>query len=128
LPAIIFNGRVFSGTGNGKKFIDLPWVKRQIEEKIGFSPYSGTLNIYLTKEAIKKKILLENVKEIEITPELGYYPGKLFRAYIIYLECAVVIPKVPTYPSNVLEVIAPVYLRRELKLVDDSLVTVTVNF
>ena len=128
MPAIIFNGEVFSGTGNGKKFIDLPWVKQQIEDKLGFSPYSGTLNIRLTKEGLKKKILLENVEEIEIKPELGFCPGKLFRAYITYLECAIVIPKVPAYPSDVLEVIAPVYLRKELKLVDDSLVTVTVNF
>jgi len=127
LPKIVFKGTVFSGTGNGKKFICLPRVKQQIEEKLGFTPYSGTLNIHLTKEGVEKKILLENAKGIEVEPQVGYFPGVLFKACIGTLECAVVIPKVPNYPSDVLEVIAPVCLREHLKLVDGSLVTVVVN-
>lgn len=127
MPKIVFKGTVFSGTGNGKKFVDLPWVKQQIEESLGFSPYSGTLNIHLTKESVEKKILLENAKGIGIEPQVGYYPGVLFKACMDALECAVVIPKVPNYPSNVLEIIAPVCLRRHIKLVDGSLVTVSVN-
>jgi riboflavin kinase len=127
LPKIVFKGTVFSGTGNGKKFVDLPWVKRQIEEKLGFSPYSGTLNIHLTKEGVEKKALLENSKGIGIEPQVGYCPGILFKACMDALECAVVIPKVPNYPSDVLEVIAPVCLRRQLKLVDGSLVAVSVT-
>ena len=127
MPKIVFKGTVFSGTGNGKKFICLPRVKQQIEEKLGFTPYSGTLNIHLTKEGVEKKILLENAKGIEVEPQVGYFPGVLFKACIGTLECAVVIPKVPNYPSDVLEVIAPVCLREHLKLVDGSLVTVVVN-
>jgi len=127
LPTIVFIGTVFSGTGNGKKFIDLPWVKQQIEEKLGFSPYSGTLNIHLTKEGAKKISLLETTKGILVEPKVGYFPGVLFKAHIDFLESAVVIPKLPSYPKDVLEIIAPVYLREQLKLVDGSLVTVTVN-
>jgi riboflavin kinase len=123
----VFKGTVFSGTGNGKKFLDLPWVKQQIEEKLGFTPYAGTLNIRLTEDSAQKKSLLEKAQGIEIEPQVGYCPGVLFRACIGALDCAVVIPKVPNYPSDVLEVIAPVYLRGELKLVDGCLVTVTVN-
>ena len=127
MPKIVFEGTVFSGTGKGKKFLELPWVKRQIEEKLGFIPYAGTLNIRLTEESEQKKSLLEKAQGIEIDPQVGYCPGVLFRACIGALDCAVVIPKVPNYPSDVLEVIAPVYLRGELKLVDGCLVTVTVN-
>ena len=127
MPKIVFKGTVFSGTGNGKKFVNLPWVKQQIEEKLGFMPYSGTLNIHLTKESTKKKFLFENATEIEVEPQMGYYPGLLLKACIDSLECAVVVPKVPNYPCDVLEVIAPVCLRERLKLVDGSLVTVSVN-
>ena len=127
MPQIVFEGTVFSGTGKGKKFLDLPWVKRQIEEKLGFTPYAGTLNIRLTEDGAQKKSLLEKAQGIEIEPQVGYCPGVLFRACIGALDCAVVIPKVPNYSSDVLEVIAPVYLRGELKLVDGCLVTVTVN-
>ena len=127
LPTIFFKGEVCSGTGNGKKFIALPWVKQQIEQKIGFSPYSGTLNIHLSKDDIEKKRILENSEELRIKPQRGYCSGMLFRAFIDSLQCAVVVPKVPNYPSHVLEVIAPICLRKELKLVDGSVVTVSIN-
>jgi CTP-dependent riboflavin kinase len=120
-------GTVFSGSGSGKKFVCLPWVKRQIEEGFNFSPYLGTLNLYLNKENTKKKILLESAAGIMIEPQSGYCPGVLFKACIGSLECAVVVPKVPNYPSDVLEIISPVYLREQLKLTDGSFVTVSVS-
>jgi riboflavin kinase len=128
LPKIFFKGTVFSGKGEGKKFVDLPWVRRQIEEKLGFSPYSGTLNLHLNQESVKGKISLENVKGKMIEPQAGYCPGLMFKACIGALDCAVVVPKVPNYPSDVLEVIAPVCLREKFGLMDGSLVTVCVNF
>ncbi len=128
MPKIFFKGTVFSGKGEGKKFVDLPWVRRQIEEKLGFSPYSGTLNLHLNQESVKGKISLENVKGKMIEPQAGYCPGLMFKACIGALDCAVVVPKVPNYPSDVLEVIAPVCLREKFGLMDGSLVTVCVNF
>lgn len=127
MPKIFFKGTVFSGKGEGKKFVDLPWVRRQIEEKLGFSPYSGTLNLHLNQESVKGKISLENVKGKMIEPQAGYCPGLMFKACIGALDCAVVVPKVPNYPSDVLEVIAPVCLREKFGLMDGSLVTVCVN-
>jgi riboflavin kinase len=120
-------GTVFSGSGSGKKFVCLPWVKRQIKEDFNFSPYLGTLNLHLNKENTKKKILLEKGTGIMIEPQSGYCPGVLFKACIGSLECAVVVPKVPNYPSDVLEIISPVYLREQLKLTDGSFVTVSVS-
>ena len=127
MPKIVLNGTVFSGKGEGKKFIGLPWVKRQIEGKLGFSPYSGTLNLRLTKESLEKRIKLENTSGISVEPQAGYCPGIMFRACIGVLDCAVVVPQIPNYPSDVLEVIASVCLREQLKLVDGSSVTVSVN-
>ena len=122
---IVLKGTVFSGTGEGRKFIDLSWVKQQIQEKLGFTPYSGTLNIRLTKESVKQKKLLENAKQLEVYPAKGYCTGKLIKAQIDSLQCAIIIPQVPNYPSDVLEVIAPWYLRERLKIIDGSEVTVT---
>jgi riboflavin kinase len=127
LAKIVFKGTVFSGKGEGKKFIGLLWVKRQIEAKLGFSPYSGTLNIRLTKESLEKIIKLENTSGIRVEPQAGYCPGILYTACIEGLYCAVVVPQIPNYPSDVLEVIASVCLREQLKLVDGSSVTVSIN-
>ena len=122
---IVLKGTVFSGNGEGQKFIDLPWVKRQIQEKLGFTPYPGTLNIRLTKESEKKKKLLENAKQLEVYPAKGYCTGKLIKAHIDSLECAIIIPQIPNYPSDTVEVIAFWYLRERLKITDGSEVTVT---
>jgi riboflavin kinase len=127
LREIVLKGTVFSGTGEGRKFIDLSWVKQQIQEKLGFTPYSGTLNIRLTKESVKQKKLLENAKQLEVYPAKGYCTGKLIKAHIDSLECAIIIPQIPNYPSDVLEVIAPWYLRERLNVADGSEVAVTVN-
>ena len=127
MPKIVLVGTVFSGSGNGKKFVCLSWVKRQIEENLGFSPYPGTLNLHLNKANTKKKILLEKAKEIMIEPPIGYCPGAIFKARVGSLECAVVAPKVPNYPSDVLEIISPIYLREHLNLADGSLVTLSVS-
>jgi len=128
LPKIALKGKVFSGTGKGKCFIDLPWVRRQIEDGLGFSPYSGTLNLLLTGKNIENKSVLENAKGIIVVPQVGYYPGMLFKADIESLECAVVVPLVPNYKKNLLEVIAPIYLRGNLRLKDGDDVEVMVNF
>jgi riboflavin kinase len=127
LPKIVFKGTVFSGNGEGRKFIELPWVKQQIQEKLGFTPYPGTLNIRLAEDSVEQKKMLEKAKRLEVIPEKGYCIGLLIKAKIGSLECAIVIPQVPNYPSDVLEVIAPVYLRERLKIADGSEVTVTVN-
>ena len=127
MPPIVFVGKVFSGKGEGKKFIGLPWVKSQIKEKLCFSPYAGTLNIRLNLESTGKKILLGNEGAIWIEPQTGYCPGVMFKAQIADLGVAVVVPKIPNYPSDVLEVIAPVCLREQLKLVDGYEVAVSVS-
>ncbi len=87
MPTIVFVGTVFSGKGEGKKFISLPWVKSQIKEKLGFSPYAGTLNIRLNSESARKKILLGNEGAIWIEPKKGYCPGVMFKAQIADLVC-----------------------------------------
>ena len=124
---IVFKGKVYSGRGEGKKFIDLPWVKRQIEKNLGSTPYSGTLNIRLSKESAKQKKLFEKAEQFEVCPEKGYCTGALIKVKVEDLECAVIVPQVPNYPDDVLEVIAPWYLRDRLKIEDGNEVTIIVD-
>jgi riboflavin kinase len=127
LDKIKLSGTVFCGGGDGKKFMELPWVKSQIEEKLGFTPYLGTLNVKLSEENVKHKKLLDKAHSIKVYPAEGYCSGTLIKASIDTLECAIVVPEVAGYPENLLEIIASVNLRERLKLEDGSEVTVTVN-
>jgi len=123
---IVLKGKVFSGNKRGKRFVNLPWVKKQINEKLGFNPYLGTLNLRLTNETGVHK--LRKAKGIKIKPEKGYYEGKCFKALVMEkVEGAVVLPDVPEYPPDLLEVLAPVNLRKTLGLKDGVEIEVTIR-
>jgi len=120
-------GKVFSGNGEGAEFIKLPWVSKQIAEKLGFIPYTGTLNIKLTAQSIIIKNSLMNARAIEISPIKGFCRGRCFRACFIQdLNCAIIIPEVENYPKDVIEVAAPVNLREKFKLKDSDMVEVKI--
>ena len=127
MKTLCIKGIIFSGKGEGARFIELPWVKRQIVEKLGFTPYRGTLNIELTKEEIENRALLEKAQTIVISPVKGFSRGKCFKANLMdKLECAIVIPEIPNYPENVIEVISPTNLREKLQLRDGDSVEVKI--
>jgi riboflavin kinase len=120
-------GTVSSGRGEGAKFINLPWARKQIQDQLGFSPYPGTLNIRLTEESSRTKRFLTKAAGLEITPASGYYAGKLFRASLMNLECAVIIPRVPGYSEEIVELVSSANLKEKLHLVDGSTCEVKVT-
>ena len=128
LKRIKLTGKIFSGAGDGEKFVSLPWVKRQIEEQLCFAPYPGTLNLILSEESTKSRKLLETVSSKEIYPVEGYSSGMLYKAQLGKLECAIVIPEIDNYPEDYLEIVAAENLREKLKLRDGNSITVTVDF
>lgn len=127
LKQLELEGTVFTGKSTGKRFVTLPWVISQVEQNLGFTPYPGTLNIRLAGENLDKRKMLDSKQGITIQPEQGFLPGTVFRATVAGLECAVVVPDIPGYPNDVLEVISPLYLRGKLGLSDGKEVTVMVT-
>jgi len=123
---ITVKGEVFTGLSEGKRFIKLPWVRRQIEGQLGFEPHPGTLNLSVSSD-IRMGNLLEKFKGRGILPEKGYFLGRLYKALIVgRVPGAVIRPEVPGYPENVIEIVAPICLREELHLRDGDLVEVKI--
>lgn len=126
MKKITLKGKVVSGQKTGGFFVNLPWARRQFEEKLGFTPHSGTLNLRLSQEK-KAKGLRESTGGIEVKSPKGFYGGRCFKAVVLSkVRGAVVVPDVPGYPSDVLEILAPINLREELGLKDGMELTVTV--
>lgn len=117
---------MFSGKGEGAMFITLPWVAKQIKEKLGFVPFPGTLNLKLTENSRKTREVLDRSSGIEILPAFGYRNGRFFRAKLKRLDCAIVVPDVLDYPKDLIEIISSENLRRLLQLTDGSKVEVQV--
>jgi len=120
-------GRVFTGQGEGRRYVELAWVKQQVKEKLGFDPYPGTLNLRLNEETAKRRVMLEKDAKLRLCYSEGYCTGLLFKASVDDVACGVVIPQVEDYPENVLEVVAPVNLKHKLRLRDGDLFTVMVH-
>ncbi len=127
LKKIQFAGTVFSGRGEGEKFTKLEWVQRQMAEKLGFTPYVGTLNLHLTEDSAKQKKKLTKKEASGIITSTGYCDGLLFKARINNIECGIVIPQVENYPDDELEIVADLNLRRQLGLRDGDRVNVTIS-
>jgi len=127
LKTLRLKGSVFSGTGEGSKYISLPWVKQQIREKLGFDPYVGTLNIKLTEDSVKHKKTILRKSSLEILPAAGFCRGKLFEArHASNAIVAVIVPEIPEYPEDVLEIISPENLRKKLQLRDGDTIEVEI--
>ncbi|RLE82800.1 MAG: riboflavin kinase [Thermoprotei archaeon] len=128
---IILKGRVFRGLGEGAFYVSIPEYRRQFVEKLGFDPYPGTLNIRLDPSSLPQRRLLDIVKCIEIKPfsnRLRSYGGaKVFHAIINdKVRGAIVIPERTHYGPDVIEIIAPVELRKILNLREGSWVVIKV--
>lgn len=127
MKSLCLKGEIFSGRGEGAKFMELAWVKKQMEEKLGFTLFPGTLNVKLTTNSVKMGKLLKKRAGVEILPASGYCRGRFFKAKLHGVECAVIVPEVVGYPENIVEVVAPVNLREKLCLLDGSPVEVEVT-
>jgi riboflavin kinase len=127
LQTIRFYGTAFSGQGRGKIFVEMPWVMRQLKEITGFTPYPGTLNIHLTPVSTSQRTQLTPEVGMLVKPEDNYLPGYLYKAKIGEVDCYAVLPDVPGYPKDVLEIIAADNLRSRLNLKDGDKVTVFVT-
>lgn len=116
------SGRVVSGVGQGRRFTGLEWVGHQI----GFVPYPGTLNLEVRGarwEALRRR--LSRAKGIPIVPAEGFCAAKCFRVLLNdTLDGVVVLPEVPNYPTDKLEIIAPLPVRERLGLKDGDRVRV----
>ena len=119
-------GRVVSGTGEAAGFTSLPWVREQMESGFHFKPFSGTLNLRLERAedlAIWKELRSQPGQLLE--PEKGYCAARCYPVSVEgQVSGAIVLPAVPSYPSNVVELLAPVNLREALGLVDGGAVTI----
>ena len=104
--------------------------KRQFEEKLGFTPYPGTLNLKIPKEQMFFRAKLDEMDGIKIegfkTKERTFGDVKAFRCRVDGIEGAIVIPQRTHYPKDVIEIIAPVKLRDVLGLKDGDWVEVEV--
>ena len=127
----ILSGAVVSGIGEGKYYMSLEPYKQQFRTHLGFEPYPGTLNIRLPSSALPVRKKIDNLGWIRIkgfsTDGRTFGDAKCLPCRIGSVPCGIVVPGRTHYPEDIIEVIAPVALRRKLGVEDTDTVTVEVG-
>jgi riboflavin kinase len=131
-PSVTLQGTIFTGLGEGAYYISLEPYRKQFIEKLGFDPYPGTLNLKLTTDYDVKAR-----SEIETYPAVGVDGFKnenrsfgQVKCYPVIIENRVKGALISAlrghYDASVIEIIAPVFLRRYLNLKDGHKVKIEV--
>ena len=121
-------GTVTSGMGEGRHYITLSGYMAQFQEKLGYEPYAGTLNLDLTEASVRDRARLSGAEPIVIDgwedDERTYGPAYCYPATLEnvdgtgYETAHVITPERTHHGEDQLEVIAPDRLRDELGLDD----------
>ena len=127
---ITIHGSVKDGMGEGGYYIGQKGYVDQFVDKLGFKPYSGTLNVCVDKEDVGKLEVIRGTAGIYIN---GFTDeGRSFGAVIAYkakiknIDCAVVVPERSHY-VDVIEIICQYHLRRTLSIGTGDRVDVRVS-
>ena len=109
---------ITSGLGEGAFFMSMQHYKDEIRKKLGFDAYPGTLNLKVDEKELRS---VNNIKPIRIE---GYKSGSkkfggasCFKAKIKNVNGAIITPDL-TKHKGIIEFIAPIHLKSNLKLKD----------
>jgi riboflavin kinase len=127
-------GKVVSGKGEARRYTREPWALDAFMTAAGIDPFPGTLNLAVPEGAERTAWLkVRTTRGILLpAPSAGFCDGRLFRAEVTAPlgRCekgAIVVPMVPGYPEDQLEIIAAVGLRDALEVRDGDEVAVKVE-
>jgi riboflavin kinase len=112
-------GVIADGLGEGGFYLSRPRYGKQIKEKFGFKPFPGTLNIKLDAEGVELRRRMLQLEPIIVDgfSENGRTFGDLFsyKAAVEDVECAVVVPTRTHHGKDIIEIVAPMNLRKTLR-------------
>jgi len=131
--SVILEGRVFTGLGEGAYYMSIPGYVKQMEEKLGFTPFPGTLNVsLLSRDSIENKLLIQKLAPIEIhgfrDERRSYGSVRAIEAVVNdSVKGALIFVERSQYDNSVIEIISDVNLREKLGIKDGSLVKVSIE-
>jgi len=128
---IELEGTIVSGLGEGQYYISIDGYAEQFKEKLGFTPYPGTLNVKIKEHCLNLRQRLGELPYIKIN---GFSDGKrTYGASDCYpisvggVSGYIIVPERTHYQQDLLEIIAPVKMRTKLNLKDGDEVSVLVG-
>jgi len=120
-------GIVQGGIGEGAYYVSQKEYQTQFNEKLGFKAYPGTLNLKISKEELAP--FLANKPSIKInsftTKERTFGSLTCCKIKIKSAQAAIVVPERTRHSEDIIEIIAPVNLREELRFKDNDKIKIS---
>jgi len=123
-PARIMRGKVSAGRGEGQFYISKDGYKIQFREILGFEPFPGTLNVKLDTLFLPPEQKAIRIKRFQ-DGDRTFGECRCYKIKLNGIDAAVVKPERSDYPADLIEVIAPINLRKALVIEDGDLVEVS---
>lgn len=125
-------GIIFSDLGQASRFMALEWVQELLMQRLGYHPFPATLNVR-PKGAVDAETwrrVQRDDRGMPLTEASASHCGaRLYRVEISgpdsekKITGAVLLPEVGDYPSNKIEIVAPVRLKDHFALADGDQLT-----
>lgn len=129
---LVFEGEVFTGLVQGAYYISQSGYRDQIQEKLGFDPFPGTLNLRLVGEYLEHRRVLEGWPAVVLEGFRG--EDRAFGGAQCYplmvngeVEGALIVAERSGYDRGVMEVVSPENLRERFGLEDGDRVKLVFN-
>jgi riboflavin kinase len=142
LEKIVIIGTVQSGMKEGAYYVSIKGYYDQFQEKLGFLPYKGTLNLELNNTNIE--LLREKLKNLKPVVIAGFKDDNSERTYGVVhcyncsisridnpeekIKAAILDIKRTHHKKNIIEILAEPYLRDYLNLKDGNKLIIELNF
>ena len=123
-------GVLATGVGEATGFTSLDWARRAFLDRLGIDVHPGTVNMILTTD--RDKDAWRSVKSwpgiVLPPPRPDWCNSRCYLARINdRIDAAIVLPEIPTYPENQIELIASVGVRVTLGLKDGDRLVIDVS-
>ena len=127
-------GIIFSDLGQATSFMALDWVQASLQQCLGFNPFPATLNVR-PKSVEDGRVWRRAQHELTALPlppvDGGFCSARIYRIEILdpanqasgKIEGAVLLPEVKDYPSDKIEIVAPMRLKDHLGVSDGDALT-----
>ena len=127
-------GVIFSDLGLAASFMSLGWVQRALRESLGFAPFPATLNVRPQggdDSAVWRRVRAGSPGLPLPIAETGFCSARLYPVVISRgigerderVDGAVIVPEVNDYPSEKIEIVAPVRLKEHWGVSDGDVLT-----
>jgi riboflavin kinase len=134
MASLELSGRLASGEGVARHYTREAWARDAFMKAAGIDPFPGTLNVLIPDGPDRQSWLEARVTEgiVLPAPTPEFCDGRLFHAIVTSMaghsaKGAVVVPMVPGYPEDRVEVIADIGLREAFGIVDGDVLTVRIE-